>query len=347
MGINIGLTGTDQYIYAKLRGEEERKFRVLHISSNSYIVDLNISSGTLNVADAGCHCIHIGKYSSLGKGLNMILDMNHDYHSLYQGLIPQFASKEGGRACGMQLLKRIVRKGQILIGNDVWIGDGVTILGGVRIGDGAVVAAGSVVVKDVPPYAVVGGNPAGIIRYRFPQDVVEKLRRIAWWNWSGGQILSRKADMQGEAADFADKYDCPAGRYPRKSGAFVKRIAERDVPLIAYFMDFDDEYPVYPGVIAAFLKRFQNMDAELLLCYNVLEAGSCQRMKEIVGLMERHEEIRSMVNVCGIRWEDEEKIISESDILITNRDGRTLERAGYADRYEVTVLSGVDIPVFH
>ena len=69
------------------------------------------------------------------------------------------------------------------IGNDVWVGSNVIIPGGVRIGTGAIVAAGSVVVKDVPPYAVVGGNPAKVIRLRFSEEQIETLLASEWWNW--------------------------------------------------------------------------------------------------------------------------------------------------------------------
>lgn len=69
-----------------------------------------------------------------------------------------------------------------IIGNDVWVGSHALIMGGVNIGNGAVVGAGAVVVKDVPPYAVVGGVPARIIRYRFSDDVINRLQSIAWWD---------------------------------------------------------------------------------------------------------------------------------------------------------------------
>lgn len=69
-----------------------------------------------------------------------------------------------------------------IIGNDVWIGTHALISSGVTIGDGAVVAAGAVVVKNVPPYAIVGGVPAKLIRYRFSQDIIDKLIQLKWWN---------------------------------------------------------------------------------------------------------------------------------------------------------------------
>lgn len=78
------------------------------------------------------------------------------------------------------------------IGNDVWIGSNVIIPGGVRIGTGAMVAAGSVVVKDVPPYAIVGGNPAKVIRFRFSDEQIEILLASEWWNWPIDKI-SRNA----------------------------------------------------------------------------------------------------------------------------------------------------------
>jgi len=73
--------------------------------------------------------------------------------------------------------------GDIEIGSDVWIGQNVTLMGGISIGHGAVIAASSLVVKDVPQYALVGGVPSTILKYRFDPDRIEALLRIAWWDW--------------------------------------------------------------------------------------------------------------------------------------------------------------------
>lgn len=81
-------------------------------------------------------------------------------------------------------------KGSVIIGNDVWIGNDVTIMSGVTIGDGAVIANNSHVVKNVEPYAIVGGNPAKFIKYRFKPEQIEKLLEIKWWNWEDKKINS-------------------------------------------------------------------------------------------------------------------------------------------------------------
>jgi acetyltransferase-like isoleucine patch superfamily enzyme len=75
------------------------------------------------------------------------------------------------------------RYGKIVIGSDVWIGEGVNIMRGVTIGDGALIAARSVVTRDVPPYAIVGGVPAKVIKYRFEPEIVEELLRLSWWKY--------------------------------------------------------------------------------------------------------------------------------------------------------------------
>ena len=92
------------------------------------------------------------------------------------------------------------------VGSDVFIGKNVIIKGGVSIGDGAVVGFGSVVTKNVPPYAVVAGNPARIIRYRFPNDIINKLEKIKWWEWEDKKIFENKRDFNN-INDFIATFD--------------------------------------------------------------------------------------------------------------------------------------------
>ncbi len=100
-----------------------------------------------------------------------------------------------------------VRAGDTVLGNDVWIARGATLLPGVKVGDGAVVGAGAVVARDVPPYAVVAGNPGSITRYRFDEDVRAALLDIRWWDWPDDVILTRVDELcSGDLRAFVDKY---------------------------------------------------------------------------------------------------------------------------------------------
>jgi virginiamycin A acetyltransferase len=93
--------------------------------------------------------------------------------------------------------KHYPKKGDILIGNDVWIGYNATIMAGVTIGNGAIIATNATVIKDVEPYTIVGGNPATLIKKRFSDDVIEKLLKLKWWDWSIEKITENIQNLTG------------------------------------------------------------------------------------------------------------------------------------------------------
>ena len=124
----------------------------------------------------------IGQFCSIACGAKFLFNSaNHALRSLSNYTFPLFFEEWG-------LNKKNVasawdNKGDIIIGNDVWIGYEAVIMAGVHIGDGAVIAARAVVTKDVPPYTIVGGTPARKIRMRFEEETIAKLQQIQWWNW--------------------------------------------------------------------------------------------------------------------------------------------------------------------
>ena len=128
----------------------------------------------------GVSKVSVGSYTSIASEVSILLGANHKKglittypHSLINKKIKQEETNE---------------RGDVVIGSDVWIGYRVTIIGPVTIGDGAIIGAGALVVSDVPPYAVVGGVPAKVIKYRFPQEEIDLLLGDPWWEKTEDEI---------------------------------------------------------------------------------------------------------------------------------------------------------------
>jgi len=136
----------------------------------------------------------IGKFCMIASDVKFIMNgANHLTDSL--STYP-FAIFGRGWENAMQG-KSYPHKGDINIGNDVWIGYNATIMAGVNIGDGAIIATNSTVTKDVAPYTIVGGNPATEIKKRFPEDVITKLLELKWWNWDIEKITKNVQNLTG------------------------------------------------------------------------------------------------------------------------------------------------------
>lgn len=119
--------------------------------------------------------VKIGSFTSIARGV-AIQEFNHNYKTLSTYHIHHNILNEGRK-------KDVYSSGPIEIGNDVWIGAQCVILSGAKIGNGAIIAANSVVNDEIPPYAIAGGSPAKVIKYRFDQETITLLQEINWWDW--------------------------------------------------------------------------------------------------------------------------------------------------------------------
>jgi acetyltransferase-like isoleucine patch superfamily enzyme len=166
--------------YGPLSVEEAIVAGVLIIGAHSY------GMPTIRRFQGDTATVQIGKYCSLADGSVFMVGGNHrtDWITTYPLRI--MLGLPGALTDGHP-----TSKGDIIVGNDVWIGADARILSGVEIGDGAVIGASSVVATDVRPYAIFAGNPAREIRRRFSDRTVEELRRTAWWDWPDELVRDR------------------------------------------------------------------------------------------------------------------------------------------------------------
>jgi virginiamycin A acetyltransferase len=143
----------------------------------------------------------IGKFCSIACGARFLFNSaNHTMGSLSTYPFPLFFEEWG--LDRTDVAQAWDNKGDIVIGNDVWIGYEAVIMAGVTIGDGAVIGARAVVTKDVPPYTIVGGVPARPIRLRFLQQTVDALLELAWWDWPKEQIAANLRWIQSGRIDL-------------------------------------------------------------------------------------------------------------------------------------------------
>lgn len=144
--------------------------------------------------------VHIGNFCSIAQ--NVIADCGWHHNTDFVTTFPlNVFFKELNH-----ITSHPKSKGDIIIGNDVWIGEGCIIMGGIKINDGAVIAAGSVVTKDVEAYTIVGGVPAKEIKKRFDFDTIIALLRIKWWDWDNERIIENgDLLMNNKINEFIEK----------------------------------------------------------------------------------------------------------------------------------------------
>ena len=145
--------------------------------------------------------LRIGKFCSIACGAKFLFaSANHTQTSVSTYPFPIFF-EEWDLDIG-DVTSAWDHKGDIVIGNDVWIGYEAVIMAGVTIGDGAIIGARAVVTKDVPPYTIVGGVPAREIRRRFSDDVIARLLELKWWDWPAEQIQRNIKNIQSGRLDL-------------------------------------------------------------------------------------------------------------------------------------------------
>lgn len=170
-----------------------------HIGANSIVYDTKMGYGSGISKNSFFQQCKIGRYVCMGPDVKMAIGQHPT--KKFVSIHPAFYAKRAQMGFTYvyqdKFKEHKYAEGQffLVIGNDVWIGSYVRIVEGVTIGDGAIIAAGAVVTKDVPPYAIVGGVPAKIIKYRFDEETIKKLLELKWWEKDQAWIKSHADDF--------------------------------------------------------------------------------------------------------------------------------------------------------
>ncbi len=181
--------------------DEKRSYKgkniVLSLGRKSYIGEMTFERGDLR----DTFSLNVGNYSCISWGIRVEIGLNldHDYHRIMNYGITHFDSENLPPYDYSQSYHSIE------IGSDVWIGRGSALKSGIRIGDGAVVAANSNVVSDVDDFAIVGGNPARLIKYRFDRDLIASIKETKWWELPERELL-RFGDLFDDPQRFVEKF---------------------------------------------------------------------------------------------------------------------------------------------
>jgi virginiamycin A acetyltransferase len=317
----------------------DNPFPVMCIDVDSYIVSAKLETSLDFHVTQGVHNLQIGKYSSLAEGILFLMDVDKDYKQVYMGAMSAFQ----GQDFKGKMNRR--RRGQIIIQNDCWIANGVTIMGGVTVHNGAIIAAASVVTKDVPPYAIVAGNPAKVIKYRLDEQQIQDLQRIAWWNWSEDKIKKKAELFHGDVSEFISEHIEEVNHELSNTPPLILT-KTGDTQLTYLFMpDFYEPYPIYEKVIVEFVRYFDGKKTEMLIYIkqdNRLEVNK----SKIHNILEKFADCNYSINIFSEKVEDERSLFKSADFYITTRAKENVQRMCFANLYNTKCISGVDIPVF-
>lgn len=317
----------------------ETSYPLISLDRCSYIVSSSIESGVNFDIAGNRHNIQVGKYSSIAHNFKFNIDLNHDYLNVAMGVIPELKHINASR---------IKRKGEVLIGNDVWIGSDVSIMGGVTIHNGAIVAANSVVTKDVPPYAIVGGNPAKIIKYRCSPNTINKLNQLRWWNWSPETIAERRSYFELPLDDFANSFPI--------ADSLANALIEQELSTMnpdffnikhryLFIADCLESHPITPNVISSYVE-YTKANNSILVIYIPKNNTYLLQTEKLLEILNSYTEEDCQIMLFEGTSGTEEQLLHYTTGYITSRSPLNLNCAEIAYALGVSCLSGFSKPIF-
>ena len=287
--------------------------------------------------------ILVGRFSSLADKMNFLTGANHNYKNVSS--FPFDSVNIAKTIFGDVKPFPDTRPNhfQVVIGHDVWIASNVTIMGGVKIGNGAVIGANSVVAKDVPPYSVVVGNPARVIKYRFDEATIKKFRAVKWWNWDL-QKIQDNLPLMSDVGKFLQLHWSPELEDIAQDeiGQAVESFRAQGFNVYNFVADFRALQPLWLRIIAGFCQsNYEN--AKLIIW---LDKDSTDEdfnaLNEAVNLFGND----AGKNILVVDGKISPHALRSATHFITTREMSTLECLDWLWNTDVKIVSALDERIF-
>ncbi|MDQ0205143.1 CatB-related O-acetyltransferase [Pectinatus haikarae] len=317
----------------------ENQQTLVTLGPGSYLVN-----GSFEYGSPKAHLL-IGRYSSLGHRLVFEIGLNHNYKKVSSYPFGDLAVKDGTGTVNHEFAANHY---QIIIGSDVWIGCDVMILGGVHIGNGAVIGAGSVVAGDIPPYAIAVGNPAKVIKYRFSQNIIERLQTIKWWYWDVVKIKNNLSLME-TPQNFIDQFYNDNTDVFRERDIILQLQQMKKEGYMLYYLvaDFEETLiPVWKNVLIKYLRQFTARD-KIALIFEFYKHDSHAKEIQVVNdlIVANGYDTPLILSHYGEKIFSLE-IMKNVDFFITSKEDIASICADYANDYKKNLIYGLDENIF-
>ena len=318
--------------------EDEKRHLGMTLGAGSYFVQGSLDAGSFDAS------VIVGRYTSIAHRVRLEIGQDHDHHMVshypFEAVDVLVKDREALH------VNTFPNRSQIRIGNDVWIGCDVLILGGVAIGDGAVIGAGAVVAKDVPPYAVVVGNPARIVKYRFDEATIRKLLDIRWWDWPWEKIEGARGFMQDVSAFAAHFWQAPSVPYATEWTQALAALQSNGRRVYYMRADFTSPDGAWVRLLGRFIGRFRAADA-VALCLETPPVSDCPRAYAVlVAMLEQAGADVPLVLTHESNVAFAEEIFPHVDVFLTTKEEVSLQGARLAEESGALVRYALDAPAF-
>ena len=310
---------------------KENKWVAVTAGEGSYVIDANLEFGSTKG-----HVL-IGRYCSIAHRVTFEIGQNHDYSCVTTFPFDDFAINDPLD----QNHAFKANKYQIIIGNDVWIGCDVTIMGGVRIGNGAVIGAGAVVAKDVPPYAVVVGNPAQVIKYRFEPKVIHRLQKIKWWYWPEEEIKVKYPLMKNVERFLQETQDIIVDESDDETIGALKVLKNASYHIFYMYGDFQMDERIWHSVLSKYLMKFSQND-KVVLVVEINGENVDGYVQEMANMVNDYGDNAPIVVTRHINNGVSQVLLRLIDTFITTKDENSSVMVDFLSDTKAKIVYGLD-----